>query len=642
MKPSDRLQISCYKKIKDERVEGILSILPDRLHFEANFPKNSRLVIALHSILGQKIQEDGSLLFLSTIGIVVFHGDIDHITMIHEVVTENRRNLSPAKMVDPVVRNILYTIESVTYHGETKEFVPCSISILPNSIEVIPRHHEVYSIPFSDIVDVTHNGWQLQIHSKAQPHPYVYKGTQIQIVHAVIQTFQKNTEKLEQVWLDSRQLFSFSSLFSIEVIVLRSASYISYIPYYRISYLLFASIHIAITTITSIHFQASFFAIHTTDTTQYNLVGQHSKNFYKRVSEHITPKDSTFFLGMSHEYRRENSSILSYIQELSLLPTQEYCITRVSLWTDTRIVYFGSLLIYENTLCFICDGQQTPYFQYKKNDLSIHEEQHENILTLQFESQQLCFMFSRNETKHKLMEYLNLPNQHVTWNNLSHDVQKELVDGHLVLLDENTAQLSLQSTGIEAILLHKKDTIIPTKQRIHVIKKQGDNQHASVQFTTTVQSHTANGYLLHYPTQLQIWSNRRYYRLQTNFPISVLALVQDPHNKDWLPTDTIYPATLLDISIQGCGISIESDLAHSITQTYLLIEFPIQPTMHLLATVVHRSTTTHDSDIHTQHTRFGLLFQTDTHNSTKQVLDFFEYQISNINNDNVLSLTGRR
>jgi hypothetical protein len=489
-------------------------------------------------------------------------------------------------------------------------------------------------------VDIRYTGWQLVIQTKDSTR--IYKGAHIQILHAVVQTFHKHQENIEQVWLDSRQVFSFSSIVSIEVVALRSASYISYIPYYPISYGIFASVHIAIAQITSLHFQASFLSIQTTDAKQHNLVGQHSKNFYKRVSEHITPKDASCFIGTIADSANLSSPIVSFLHNLSLETTQECCIARVSLWTDTRIVYFGSLVLYDNTLCFVCDGQQTPFFQYTKNELSIHEEHHEHILTLQFASQQLCFMFSHKETKHKIVEYLNLPNQYITWDNLSHDVQRELVDGQLVLLDESTAQLSLQETGIEAILLDRKDSNISPKQQIHVIKKQGDNQHASVQFTTTIQRHTANGYLLDYPTQLQIWSNRRYYRLQTNFPISVLALVQDPHNKDWLPTDTIYPATLLDISIQGCGISIESDLAHSLTQTCVLLEFPIQPTMHLLATVVHRSTTTPDSDIPTQHTRFGLLFQTDTHNSTKQVLDFFEYQIAPINNDDVLSFVGRR
>lgn len=594
------ITLICHRQFDDLLVEGKLTLLSNKLHFEAFFPNKQRLDLPLHSIIGINIQESSCLFLLSKTGIIRFFISVNEMPNTLIDFTQKIREYQK-QLGQEVSMNSNFEFFLELRYGSPLSKEPCSVVFKEGALLLYSEDKETQTLSFADI-SKTSIGWRNNhISITIEDKNINFWGTTSFQLFALIDIYQRFGETNNmRTWSDH---YLSPIFFSLECFVVQTKNHIHIYPNH---FWLRAGIkpyHIPTNQIHELEFQPTFLSFHTAKRV-FTLNGISNLGFYRKSCEHIIKSYDLFFQGKWDD-------IKDTLPKFSLEGT-DVSVSSASLWRDDRHIIQGYLILDSDNLSFLPFSDQLDFQTLSINELIRQDDTYtaENILYLRDHDSIYQFICPGDSFTRLFHQQTKLPNRKLFWNELSTASKKRTLHKQRAFLTSDCkTEISLP---IEFIL--NDDQLLAKKPNVNLdfppaesaIKINFTNAAGRHFFHSKIQMHhpeQQNQAILETPYLISLYSERETRRHPVNIRIAIVPLLEDSEKGEWLPMDVVLHGTLQDISETGCGIAISSE---KFEHSRILIELPMPSPLQLVGTISQVQEFIHGG------LRLGIAFITDT------------------------------
>lgn len=568
----------CQRQFDEHLVEGRLTLLLDKLIFEAHFPNRQRFSLPLHSILGINVQESICLLLLTNTGIVRFfvpiNDDIDILKGFAQKIREQQHDVGPSF---PISAHFEFFLELQI--GNLFSHTSCSIVLKEGSLLIYAEEDSTEKFALQDIKKCS-LGWMGNINLYINERKFSFLGSSAFQLYALVDIYQKFGEKTYiRTWSD---YYVAPFRLAVNCFVVQTEKHIHIYPTHFWLKTGMKALHIPTETILEFEFQTNYLSVQAKNIS-FSLAGMSNLGFYRKTCEHIAKSCNFFFRGAWDDVKEK-------------LPTYEIfgknvIISSASLWRHDRHILQGYLVLDKQFLYFLPLSTQIGFLKLTLEELIRQDDTStaQNILYIRDHDSIYQFICPNEEFVFTFHQETQLPNRRLFWDELTPVARRRALHKQRALLknpsdeaENQLVELFLEEEQIIAQSL-KTDPQLPSMgSPIQLSFTNSSGRHffdSEIQYIFPEQKDQA---VLKTPKLISLYSERETKRYSIGTTVSLAPLIHDPQKGEWLPTEDILIGTLLDISETGCGITLSID---QFEYSRILIEIPITPPIQLVGEI---------------------------------------------------------
>ena len=328
----NKATLICQRQFNEHLVEGRLTLLSDKLHFEAHFPNKQRFSLALHSILGLNIQESVCLLLLTQTGIVRFFVPINEdVSIVQDFAKKIREQQHLTEKSFPISSHFEFFLE--LQMGTVWSQTACSVVLKSGYLLVYSEKETKQEVLLEDIQKYSLT-WMGLVTLKTSKTQISFLGPTVSHLYTLIDIDQKFGEReYIRTWSDH---YAASFRLSLNCFVVQTEHHIHIYPTIFWLQIGVKPVHIPINSIHELEFQKTYLTILAKDHS-FSLTGISNIGFYRKICEHIAKSCSFFFRGPWSEIQEK---LPKYD-----IPTENVIVTAASLWRNDRHILGDRVII---------------------------------------------------------------------------------------------------------------------------------------------------------------------------------------------------------------------------------------------------------------------------------------------------------
>ena len=568
----------CQRQFEDHLVDGRLTLLPDKLHFEAHYPNKQRFSLPLYSILGINIKEAICLLLLTNTGIVRFfvqiNDDVGTLKNFAQKIREMKHRTDTSFAVTSQFEFFLELQMGKLFSGKS-----CSIVLKEGLLLIYAEEDDIQKIPLSEIKTYRLT-WTGLVVIQTKQQSFCFHGSTAFQLYALVDIYCRFGENAYiRTWTD---YYVTSFRLALDCFVVQTEQHIHIYPPQLWLRLGVHPFHIPTDSIHELVFQTTSLSIHAKEIT-VSLTGMSNLGFYRKTCEHIA-KSCVFFFQGKWEVIREK---LPHHD----ISGEDVLISSASLWRHDRHILQGYLLLDEQYLYFLPISEQIGILKLFLGELIRQDDKStaQNILYIRDQENIYQFICPNEEFVLRFHRQTKLPNRRLFWRDLSPIARQRLLHKQRALLRDSSNPEEMQ---IVEFLIEEGQIIAQILKTSARPPSVGSNVQLSFTnssgrhfFTSQVQHispEQQEQFVLKIPKLISLYSERETKRYPVGTTISLVPLEHNAQKKEWLPTEQILIGTLIDISENGCGITLSVD---QFQYSRVLLELPITPPTQLVGAI---------------------------------------------------------
>ena len=549
--------IPCYRLLGSQRIDGLLTLRKDAIHFEADFPSRHRLYLPIHQLLGLHHETDPVPIIrtLSEFGSVAFYPIRSNSDTTDEsnLVRLIRKRFEPSRtplfsIQHPAIQecsdtNPLHSYLEGQYSINGATFTACAVQIYQETIHILARDHDNTELHIKELTSASCNrSWlsnRIETHLEFSGKTVCFRGSHSIHLWALMDCLSNDSVLLHS-WNDKRHWWQGPC-----TVTLLSTG----IRWYSIDLFKAKGQYQEIdwTSIQSIDFSGRTLSIHT-EQGEVSLGQRHRTTFYKNIVEQMLE-------AMCHNFESR----------------------LVGLWDEERKVHMGTLTLSGDLLTFVPKDSSLSVIKYRLQDLWMPELFDSSKAFIQIRipgtdptPKWIVIHCGNSSIAQNWVSVLNLPSKRLLWNNLTVNDKTELFTQRIGMLHHpNHSLINIQFNYLnDTLTLISEVEVLPVDSPVEIWFNNGQRKfrmHAQIEYRQDIP---VTQWILQRPKQLDIYNFRAHHRTQVELDAHLIPIRWEIEG-GWMPDLTAsLPVTVKDLSYTGCALEIDSEL--EICQFWLL------------------------------------------------------------------------